>query len=291
MRILIGCTALVVALAIRTAPARAHFFLVAPDSSMSQGPYGDPQKVGPCGEEGGGTATGKVTEVRAGQTVEVTIDEKIFHPGHYRVALSVQDRSELPPDPAVTTVGNDPCGSTEIQDPPVSPILADNMLPHTVPFDGPQTFTVTLPKDVTCTHCTLQIIEYMSHHGRPCFYHHCADLSIQAEVETAAPTSTPTETPTPVAPTATNTSAAAATSTPTPAPPASCPGDCDESGSVTINELVTLVSIALDSMPIEACGAGNSNGDGAIDLDEIITAVNRSLRGCAPSAAHDSVNR
>ena len=122
---------------------------------MSQGLFGDPQKLGPCGDEGGGTATGKVTAFRPGQTIEVTIDEKIYHPGHYRVALAVEDRSELPPPPVVTAVGSDPCGSAEIQDPPVFPVLADNLLPHTQPFEGPQTFTVTLPSDVTCTRCTL----------------------------------------------------------------------------------------------------------------------------------------
>jgi hypothetical protein len=292
---MLATTAFLIAVVGAPAVARAHFFLVTPDSWMSQGPFGDPQKVGPCGEEGGGTATGKVTEFRPGQTIEVTIDEKIFHPGHYRVALAVQDRSELPPDPAVTAVDSDPCGSTEIQDPPVFPILADNLIPHADPFDGAQTFTVTLPSDVTCTRCTLQIIEYMSHHGRPCFYHHCADLAIQGELETPAPTSTPTDTPTPdaptptpteiatpVEPTATTTSLPTATPPTTPEPPASCAGDCDENGTVTLNELVTLVSIALDSMPIEACGAGNPDGNRAIDLTEIVTAVNRALRGCAP---------
>jgi hypothetical protein len=46
---------------------------------------------------------------------------------------------------------------------------------------------------------------------------------------------------------------------------------------------VTLVSIAMDSMPIQACGAGNVDGDQEIALDEIVTAVNRALRGCATS--------
>jgi hypothetical protein len=229
------------------APARAHFFLVAPDSWMSQGPFGDPQKLGPCGDEGGGTATGKVTSFRPGETIEVTIDERIHHP----------------------------CGSTEIQDPPIFPILADNVLPHSEPFDGPQTFTVTLPSDVTCTRCTLQIIEYMSHHGRPCFYHHCADISIQGGLETPTPTSTPSEA-TPVAPTP--------TPTPTPEPPASCAGDCDSSGSVTVNELVTLVSVALEATPIDACEAGNGDGNQEIALNEVVAAVNRALRGCASAA-------
>ena len=242
---------------------------------MSQGPYGDPQKVGPCGEEGGGTPTGAVTAFRPGQTIEVTVDEKIFHPGHYRVALAVNDRSELPLEPAVTTVDGDPCGSTEIQDPPSFPILADNMLPHTQPFNAPQTFTVTLPTDVTCTRCTLQVIEYMSHHGRPCFYHHCADLSIQADL---TPTATPLPTDTPaIAPTATCTA--------TPKPAAACAGDCDGDGAVTITEIVTLVGIALGQESIESCEAANGDGDLQISISELLTAVNRALDGCATPAA------
>jgi len=64
---------------------------------------------------------------------------------HYRVALAVNDPSELPAAPLVTRVGFDPCGSAEIQDPPIFPVLADNLLPHAQPFATPQTFTITLP--------------------------------------------------------------------------------------------------------------------------------------------------
>ena len=274
-RIRVG-TALLIGVASFAAPVHAHFVLVTPDSWMSQGLFGDPQKLGPCGDEGGGTATGKVTAFRPGQTIEVTVDETIFHPGHYRVALAVNDRSELPPPPAVTAVGNDPCGSAEIQETPTFPILADNVLPHTQPFEEPQTFTVKLPADVTCTKCTLQVIEYMSNHGRPCFYHHCADISIQADLPTPTATSTPIDTP-PITPTAT-----------TPAPPASCVGDCNGNGSVTINEIVIVVRIALEQTPIGMCAAGNPDGNQQITINEILIAVNRTLGGCAPPAAEGS---
>jgi len=162
--------------------AHAHFILVAPDSWMSQDSFGNPQKLGPCGDEGGGTPSGRVTPFHPGETISVTINEVITHPGHYRVALAVNDRSELPADPLVTPVTGDPCGSAAIQSPPVFPILADNVLPHVQAFAGPQTFAVTLPSDITCTKCTLQVLEFMSSHGAPCFYHHCADISIQNEV-------------------------------------------------------------------------------------------------------------
>ncbi len=164
--------------------AAAHFSLESPPSWQSQDATGSPQKAAPCGEDPAGEPTGTVTTYQSGQTITITIDEKIFHPGHYRVALAVEDRSELPEDPPVEA-GDTPCGTTTIEDPPVFPVLADGVLPHDAPFDGPQTFEVTLPPDVTCDHCTLQVIEFMSNHGlnNPggCFYHHCADIALQAD--------------------------------------------------------------------------------------------------------------
>ena len=70
--------------------AHAHFILVTPDSWMSQDSFGLPEKLGPCGDEAGGTPTGNVTAFHPGQAISVTINEVITHPGHYRVALAVK---------------------------------------------------------------------------------------------------------------------------------------------------------------------------------------------------------
>ena len=172
---------IVVTSAIAPRVATAHFVLHAPASWREQGSLGDPQKTGPCGDEANAAApTGIVTAFSPGETITITIDEAIYHPGHYRVALAVHDRSELPAEPAVTPSQYTECGTADVMRPPVFPILADGVLPHTQPFDDLQSFTVTLPSDVTCDHCTLQVIEFMSSHGSPCFYHHCADISIKA---------------------------------------------------------------------------------------------------------------
>ena len=161
--------------------ATAHFILHAPASWREQGIHGDPQKTGPCGDEADpALPTGVVTTFSPGETITITIDEAIFHPGHYRVALAVDDRSELPAEPPVTPSQYTDCGSVPVMSPPVFPVLADGVLPHTQPFHDRQSFTVTLPSDVTCDHCTLQVIEFMSSHDAPCFYHHCADISIKA---------------------------------------------------------------------------------------------------------------
>ena len=57
----------------------------------------------------------------------------MYHPGHYRVALAVNSRDELPPDP-VTTTRETEKGPRSIwavvQSPPQKPVLADGLFPH-----------------------------------------------------------------------------------------------------------------------------------------------------------------
>jgi hypothetical protein len=176
-------------------PVSAHFVLETPEAMFQQSAMGDPQKAPPCGDNNGNAVpTNIVTTYQSGQTITVTIDETIYHPGHYRIALAVNDPSELPPEPIVTP-GNTACGSAPIMDPPVFPVLADGVFEHTAPFSGPQSIDITLPNDVTCTNCTLQIIQFMSNHAlnNPggCYYHHCATIAIQTEpVVTTSSTTT-----------------------------------------------------------------------------------------------------
>jgi MYXO-CTERM domain-containing protein len=173
--------------------AEAHFVLESPPTWMTQDSLGLPEKLGPCGDEYDGTdaavPTGTVTAVREGQKIKVTINEVIFHPGHYRISLA-KTRSELPVEPVVT-VGTTPCGSAAVMDPPVFPVLADGVFTHTTAFTSPQTIEITLPAGLTCPKCTLQVIEFMAQHAlnNPggCFYHHCADLSIEAPADAASP--------------------------------------------------------------------------------------------------------
>jgi hypothetical protein len=98
----------------------------------------------------------------------------------------------------------------------------------------------------------------------------------------ATRTSTRTRTP-PVTPTETETPTPDDTPTAT---PVSCAGDCDGDGGVTINELLTLVNISLNSRPVSDCPAGDVTGgdpsgpDGEISVDELIRAVNNALNQC-----------
>jgi uncharacterized protein (TIGR03382 family) len=176
----------IVLLCLGAAPAHAHFKLLRPASWAQQGDlYGDPQKTGPCGNEGA-VPTNMVTEYRVGELIDIVIDETIDHPGHYRVALAAT-QDALPPAPPVTQVGADECGRTQIDAAPTLPLLADGLLVHTSPLSGPQTMKVQLPAAMTCDSCVLQVIEYMSSHGAPCFYYHCANIKITQNGADAGP--------------------------------------------------------------------------------------------------------
>jgi hypothetical protein len=76
------------------------------------------------------------------------------------------------------------------------------------------------------------------------------------------------------------------TSTPTLTPtPLPCVGDCNDDREVGVDELLTMVSIALDGADLALCTAGDANHDGQITIDEIITAVANMLYGCPPAGA------
>jgi len=59
-----------------------------------------------------------------------------------------------------------------------------------------------------------------------------------------------------------------------------CPGDCDGSGSVTIDELIQGIDIALGVLPIARCTRMDHNGDGEVTVEELLIAVNAALSGC-----------
>jgi hypothetical protein len=64
-----------------------------------------------------------------------------------------------------------------------------------------------------------------------------------------------------------------------PESPSPCVGDCDGLNAVTVNELITLVNIALGSADNSACPHGIPAGT-TVDVSLIIQAVNNALTGC-----------
>jgi hypothetical protein len=62
--------------------------------------------------------------------------------------------------------------------------------------------------------------------------------------------------------------------------PPRCAGDCNGDGAVTVDELLTAVNIALGNAPVGQCPAFDVNGDGAVTVNEILAGVNNALNGC-----------
>jgi hypothetical protein len=60
----------------------------------------------------------------------------------------------------------------------------------------------------------------------------------------------------------------------------SCVGDCSDDGAVSIDEIITLVNIALGNAGVGGCTAGDANVNGQITIDEILMAVSSALNGC-----------
>jgi hypothetical protein len=185
-----------IAFAVFGTAARAHFVLVSPASSLVQNRLGDPQKVAPCGgvsaNPGRGTPanpgvpSGAITEIKGGTMFHVLVQETVFHPGHYRVALA-RTAAELPRDPVVTTKDTErgPWSvSAEIQNPPVAPVLADGLFAHTERPAGLVEADISIP-NITCKNCVLQVIQFMADHGKnpdgDYSYHHCAAVNITAD--------------------------------------------------------------------------------------------------------------
>lgn len=60
---------------------------------------------------------------------------------------------------------------------------------------------------------------------------------------------------------------------------AQCAGDCNVDGQVTVDELVSMITVGLGTSVL-ACPVGDSDVDGAVTVDEIIGGVNDALGGC-----------
>jgi hypothetical protein len=131
--------------------------------------------------------------------LHIRIREMAFHPGFYRVALALNSRDELPPDPEARTEAgtNGPRSvSGAIHYPPMPPVLADGLFVHAAPFEKEQEADVEIP-NINCEKCTLQVVEFMAAHGRnkegDYTYHHCAVLQIRANPNKPIDTRFPAE--------------------------------------------------------------------------------------------------
>jgi hypothetical protein len=177
---------------IMPAVAHGHFRLLEPVSWLLESDRGDPQKAGPCGvtTSENGKRSNAISKALGGQKLHIKVQETVYHPGHYRVALAVNSLEELPPDPETTTRDTEKgpwSVSAIIQNPPQIPVLADGLFVHSTRPTGPMEpfeTDVQLP-NINCRKCTLQVVEFMADHGynNPggYSYHHCAELEITAD--------------------------------------------------------------------------------------------------------------
>lgn len=144
--------------------ARAHIMLMSPTARYTD------LKYGPCGR--GGTMdvrTNNVTTFKPGETITVTWQETVPHPGHYRIAFDPNGQRFTDPSSFTDTA-------------PRMYVLKDDIADKT----GTQVYTdtVTLP-NVECTNCTLQVMQVMT--DKPPYgdgndlYYQCADLVLRAD--------------------------------------------------------------------------------------------------------------
>jgi len=168
-----------------------HFRLLEPVSWLIENERGDPQKAGPCGGSNTdwGTESYVINQAVGGSLMHIAVQETIYHPGHYRIALAVNSPTELPPDPEAVTRPTErgPYSvSGEIQDPPAPPVLVDGLWPHDTRPAEVQTYEtdIRLP-NIDCEKCILQVIQWMNEHAfnNPggYAYHHCAFVRITAD--------------------------------------------------------------------------------------------------------------
>ena len=109
---------------------------------------------------------------------------------------------------------------------------------------------------------------------------------------TATPTSTATPSPSPTATvTPTATPSATATVTPTPTPtatptltptvtPRPCTGDCDGDRRVLVGEILRCVDRALGTAGAIPCASCDADGNGSVDITELMRAVRYALEDC-----------
>lgn len=79
------------------------------------------------------------------------------------------------------------------------------------------------------------------------------------------------------------TATATATATATPVPVSDCPGDCNGSGDVTVDEIVRGVNVALNGFTDPPCPALDSDDNGSVTVDDLVRAINTALNGCVAS--------
>ncbi|WP_437520359.1 SCE4755 family polysaccharide monooxygenase-like protein [Sorangium sp. So ce726] len=148
--------------------SRAHIDLTSPAPRHAD----DQQKVAPCGARG--DARGEtVTVFEPGETITVTWNETIDHPGHFRIMFDDDGFDDFP----------EPANENDLCEPGTDKgCLLDGIADKR---GGSYSAEVTLP-DVECDNCTLQLIQVMTDRRPATLYYRCADLVLKSSDPGAA---------------------------------------------------------------------------------------------------------
>ena len=155
---------LVLGVSLLSAPALGHFSLDGAGTHESRyGKYAI--KQGPCGKTDGERGENVYT-YKPGETIKVTVDEYISHPGYFRIAFDADGDDDFVNPQSVDPINRDclddpadRCGESDFYN--NEAVLMDNLDPHKRGGRKSYTWDVKLP-DVECDNCTLQIIQVMT---------------------------------------------------------------------------------------------------------------------------------
>src|SRR5262245_14039732 len=64
-----------------------------------------------------------------------------------------------------------------------------------------------------------------------------------------------------------------------------CAGDCDEDGTVRIDEVIRTINIGLGRLPLASCRAADADGSGKVEITEHLLTVQHALDGCSMDGA------
>lgn len=67
-----------------------------------------------------------------------------------------------------------------------------------------------------------------------------------------------------------------------------CVGDCNGDDKVTIDDLLTMVNVALGDAPVSRCLIGDDDGNQMISIDEILLAIQYAQQGCPDTPGYCS---
>lgn len=127
-------------------------------------------KLGPCGADGSVRGT-EVAVFAPGETITVTWDETVDHPGHYRLAFDLDGDDDFP--------------NPQFPDDAFPSILVDQIPDRS--GGGVYSQQITFPNQA-CENCTLQLIQIMTTQvPYNSFYFQCADIALRGPVDSGSP--------------------------------------------------------------------------------------------------------